>query len=106
MNVTVRNVLTDEEAFLRYADRDLFALVMLFNQPRTAAADRRMEALTRELIDAALACAGRYYLPYRLHATPAQFRAAYPQAERFFQLKRQYDPDELFQNRFYATYGK
>jgi len=65
-----------------------------------------MEALTRELIDAALACGGRYYLPYRLHATPAQFRAAYPQAERFFQLKRQHDPHELFQNRFYATYGK
>ncbi len=47
-----------------------------------------MEALTRELIDAALACGGRYYLPYRLHATPEQFRAAYPQAERFFKLKR------------------
>jgi FAD/FMN-containing dehydrogenase len=106
MNVTIRNVLADEDSLLRYADRDLFALVMLFNQPRTSAADQHMRDMTRELIDAALACGGRYYLPYRLHASPAQFRAAYPQAEAFFELKRQYDPDELFHNGFYAKYGK
>ena len=106
MNVTIRNILVDEDTFLRYADRDLFALVMLFNQPRTAAADDRLQALSRELIDAALACGGRYYLPYRLHASPEQFRAAYPQAEEFFRLKRQYDPEELFQNSFYVKYGK
>jgi FAD/FMN-containing dehydrogenase len=106
MNVTVRNVLADTDAFLRYADRDMFALVMLYNQPRTVEADLQMQTLTRELIEAALACGGRYYLPYRLHATPEQFRAAYPQAEQFFELKRRYDPDELLQNRFYAAYGK
>ena len=44
-------------------------------------------------------------LPYRLHATVAQFREAYPQADRFFALKRAYDPGELFQNRFYERYG-
>jgi FAD/FMN-containing dehydrogenase len=106
MNVTIRNVMADEDTVLRYADRDLFALVMLFNQPRTAAADQRLEALSRELIDAALASGGRYYLPYRLHASPEQFRAAYPQAGEFFQLKRQYDPDGLFQNGLYKKYGK
>jgi hypothetical protein len=44
-------------------------------------------------------------LPYRLHATPEQFRRAYPQAEEFFALKRKYDPEELFQNQFYRKYG-
>jgi hypothetical protein len=53
----------------------------------------------------ALAAGGRYYLPYRLHATPAQFRRAYPQADEFFNLKRRYDPQELFQNQFYVKYG-
>lgn len=106
LNVTIRNVLKDEDAFLRYADQDMFALVMLYNQARTKQADEAMAALTRELIDAALACGGRYYLPYRLHATKEQFAAAYPQAEKFFQLKRQYDPDELLQNGFYTAFGK
>jgi hypothetical protein len=40
-----------------------------------------------------------------LHATQEQFDRAYPEGRRFFDLKRQYDPDELFQNRFYLEYG-
>lgn len=44
------------------------------------------------------------YLPYRLHATPEQLHRAYPQARRFFELKRVYDPGELFQNRLYQVY--
>jgi hypothetical protein len=44
-------------------------------------------------------------LPYRLHATPEQFYRCYPQAPEFFQLKRKYDPDELFQNEFYIKYS-
>jgi FAD/FMN-containing dehydrogenase len=105
LNVTIRNVLEDRDAFLRYADRDLFGLVMLFNQARTPAGERDMEVLTQALIDAALACEGRYYLPYRLHATPAQLQHAYPQAATFFKRKRHYDPDGLFQNQFYLKYG-
>ena len=106
LNVTVRNILEDKDAFLRYADRELFSFVMLFNQPRTYGGDLQMESATRELIDAALACNGRYYLPYRLHATAAQFNRAYPQAVEFFERKRFYDPDEIFQNQFYLKYGK
>jgi len=64
-----------------------------------------MAHMTRELIEAALAVGGRYYLPYRLHAEVEQFYRAYPQAQRFFQLKRKYDPEELFQNVLYRKYG-
>lgn len=106
LNVTVRNVKQDHDSLLRYADRDMVALVFLFHQARTAEADAAMEPVTRRLIDAALAQGGRYYLPYRLHATKEQFLAAYPQAARFFDLKRKYDPGETFQNQFYLTYGK
>lgn len=106
MNVTVRHVLEDRDAFLRYADREMLALVMLFNLERTADADASSEPLTRELVDAALACGGRYYLPYRLHPTPEQFRRAYPMAGAFFAQKRAHDPGELFWNQFYAKYGR
>ncbi len=105
LNVTVRSVRRDGETVLRYADRDMFSFVMLFNQPRTPEADTRMEALTRELIDAALNLEGTYYLPYRLHATPAQFHKAYPEAVHFFERKRHYDPGGLFQNQFSERYG-
>ena len=62
--------------------------------------------MTQEMIDAVIASGGRYYLPYRLHATKEQFLKAYPQATEFFQLKRKYDPSELFQNRFYVKYSQ
>ncbi|HBL47732.1 MAG TPA: hypothetical protein DDZ90_30540 [Planctomycetaceae bacterium] len=106
LNVTIRQVEEDQDTFLRYADQPLFAFVMLFHQPRTEAGDRQMESLSMELIEAALQTGGRYYLPYRLHATPQQFHRAYPQANQFFALKRTYDPGELFQNQFYLKYGR
>jgi FAD/FMN-containing dehydrogenase len=105
LNVTVRHVLADEDTFLRYADREMFALVCLFNQGLTDEAERDMQSLTRQLIDAVLERNGRYYLPYRLHATRDQFRRAYPQGAAFFEMKRRYDPDERFRNLFYAAYG-
>jgi FAD/FMN-containing dehydrogenase len=105
LNVTVRSIEIDEDTLLRYADQPMLALVMLFQQPRNKDADNKMAAMTRDLIDAAINIKGRYYLPYRLHATVEQFQRAYPQAETFFALKRKYDPQELFQNQFYLRYG-
>ena len=105
LNVTVRSIETDNDTQLRYAPEPVFSLVMLFQQKRTPAADEEMAAMTRELIDAALDLGGRYYLPYRLHATREQFQRAYPQADAFFALKRKYDPNEIFQNQFYLKYG-
>lgn len=105
LNVTVRNVHQDNDSFLRYADGEVFGLVMLFHQQRTPEGEAKMQVMTQKLIEAALAVGGRYYLPYRLHATPEQFRRAYPQAAKFFALKRKYDPDGIFQNYFYLKYG-
>lgn len=106
LNLTVRDVKQDHDSYLRYADKDMISLVMLFSQKRNAEGEEKMAALTQQLVAAALRHDGRYYLPYRLHATPEQFAKAYPQAKQFFALKRKYDPDELFQNEFYLKYGQ
>jgi FAD/FMN-containing dehydrogenase len=106
LNVTVRDVATDKDSFMRYADQPMFSLVMLFSQTRDAQGEGKTTAMTQEIIAAALRHGGRYYLPYRLHATPAQFNQAYPQAAAFFESKRKYDPEELFQNELYLKYGK
>lgn len=106
LNVTVRDINRDDDSFLRYADKNMISLVMLFSQKRDAAGETQMSKLTQEIVAAALRHDGRYYLPYRLHATPEQFNAAYPQAKKFFELKQEYDPDGLFQNEFYLKYGR
>nr|WP_157719123.1 FAD-binding oxidoreductase [Halopseudomonas salegens] len=104
LNVTVRDVQQDTETFMSYADQDMLALVMLFSQARTEAGEESMRDMTRELIDASLDLGGRYYLPYRPHATLDQFLQAYPQATEFVALKRAHDPGELFTNQFYDKY--
>jgi FAD/FMN-containing dehydrogenase len=105
LNVTVRSIETDDITLLRYADQPVYSLVMLFQQRRNADAEAKMDAMTRELIDAALELGGRYYLPYRLHATTEQFRRAYPNADEFFALKKTYDASSRFENQFYLKYA-
>lgn len=105
LNITLRNVKKDNDTYLSYARTEVFGFVMLFNQERNKAAEAEMSALTRELIGAAVSLKGTYYLPYRLHATKAQMLEAYPQASVFFELKKTYDPQEVFNNQFYKTYG-
>ena len=56
--------------------RPMIAFVMFFSPPRNVSGDAQMQEMTRELIDAAVEAEGRYYLPYRLHGTTAQFRRA------------------------------
>lgn len=106
LNVTVRHVKTDQDVFLRYADREMVALVMLFQQPMNVTGEEGMRRATQEIIASALRHGGRYYLPYRGHATKEQFYQAYPQAREFFAKKREYDPEEIFENGFYHHYGK
>ena len=106
LNVTIRDVRTDHDTALRYADQDMIALVMLFVQERSLHGEQGMKLMTSALIDAALNLDGCYYLPYRLHASQQQFATAYPQAGDFFATKRHFDPHELFQNKFYIKYGQ
>lgn len=104
LNITLRNVKKDDDAFLRYANEEVFGFVMLFYQSKKIEAETEMKALTQRLIDAAISLKGTYYLPYRLHATKEQMHSAYPQAKEFFLLKKKYDPTEVFQNKFYLEY--
>jgi FAD/FMN-containing dehydrogenase len=84
---------------------DSTPLIMLFNIARTQEQDAALARLTRSLNDLAHELGGRYYLPYRLHATREQFEAAYPRAREWLAKKRSYDPEIRLQNQFYAKYA-
>jgi FAD/FMN-containing dehydrogenase len=47
---------------------------------------------------------GRYYLPYQLHATQAQFEAAYPEASALRRAKARIDPSGKFSNELWRSY--
>lgn len=63
-----------------------------------------MKILTNQLVDIAIKNNGTFYLPYRLHIDRDKMRKVYPQADNFFELKKKYDPNEVFRNQFYEHY--
>lgn len=105
LNVTLRWVERDDTAMLSYAPSGpRIAAVLLFSQEMSVRAEGDMARMTRALIDAVAGIGGAYYLPYRLHATQAQFRTVYPRAADLVSLKRRVDPGLLFRNALWDTY--
>ena len=109
MNVlssTVRYVAPNATPVLAYAPlKAAFAIIQMSNVPLSGDGQRRAEAVTRKLVDAALDYGGTYYLTYQLYPTAEQLHRAYPNAGHAFERKRFYDPDEVFSNQFYKKYG-
>lgn len=104
LNVSVRHSPADASSLLPWAKEEVFSFVVYYKQRTHAAARRRAAEWTRAMIDTALAFGGRYYLPYQLHATRAQFDRAYPEAEALRAIKRSVDPDGRFTNEMWAKY--
>jgi len=106
LNITVRYVNEDQEAVLSYAKKDMFALVLLINQGKSQKEIEKTESVIQKMIDVTLQHNGSYYLPYYPYPTQEQMDEAYPRNHEFFQLKKQFDPDEVFMNLFYKEYSQ
>lgn len=104
LNITIRDVYKDNDSYLNYARENVFGFVFLFNQKKNTKDEEEMKKLTKQLAEIAKKMEGTYYLPYRLHIDRETFRIIYPQGEEFFRLKRKYDPEEIFKNKFYEHY--
>jgi FAD/FMN-containing dehydrogenase len=104
LNVAVRHTRADGETLLAWARDEVYSFVLYYEQSTTDAAKAAVGVWTRELVEAALAEGGSFYLPYQIHATRDQFLAAYPRAEAYFALKRRLDPGYKFRNRLWEAY--
>lgn len=104
LNASVRAAHADD-TLLSYSPTDAFALVLYINQPTTATGNERMRALTSDLIDASTKHGGKFFLPYQLHYTRDQLRAAYPSFDDFTAFKKKIDPQGLLTNTWWEKYG-
>ncbi len=104
LNVAIRHTRADAETLLSWAREDVYSFVLYYAQGTTEEARAAVGDWTRQLVGAALAEGGSYYLPYQIHATRAQFVAAYPQADDYFAVKRRVDPQYKFRNRLWEAY--
>ncbi|WP_373096222.1 FAD-dependent oxidoreductase [Zhongshania sp.] len=104
INVSVRHAKADPNTLLNWAKTEVFAFVVYYRQGTDATAKEAVRVWSSEMIDAAIALGGAYYLPYQLQASPEQFAAAYPKAEDYFALKTRLDPNNRFVNLLWAKY--
>ncbi|HEV2693476.1 MAG TPA: class I SAM-dependent methyltransferase, partial [Verrucomicrobiae bacterium] len=104
LNISIRHAMPDSGSYLAWAREEVFAFVVYYKQRTDAVEKNRVAVWTRELIEAVIATGGAYYLPYQPHATPEQFHAAYPNAQKLFALKTKLDPQFRFRNILWDTY--
>lgn len=104
LNISIRHSPADTGSLMKWAPTEVFSFVLYYKQRRNERASDAVGVWTRELIDAAFANGGRYYLPYRLDATRAQFERAYPEARALAALKARVDPGNRFRNLLWDRY--
>lgn len=104
LNISIRHALADHESYLSWARTEVFSFVIYYKQGVTTSDKTHVKKWTSKLIDAALEEGGTYYLPYQIIASKPQFLKAYPNANKFFQLKNKIDPNYKFRNKLFDQY--
>ncbi|MDH3413151.1 MAG: FAD-binding oxidoreductase [Gammaproteobacteria bacterium] len=101
---TIRLIERDTESFLAWAKQDYVCVVMNLHVDHGPQGITRSAEDFRRIIDRAIELEGNFFLTYHRWATREQVETCYPQMTRFLELKRRYDPDELFQSDWYRHY--
>jgi FAD/FMN-containing dehydrogenase len=101
---TVRFIEQDRDSFLPWARKRYACVIFTPHCLGTAPAMRKMGEVCRQLEQSATKHGGSFYLTYNRFAARTEMDAAYPQFPEFLQLKKKYDPMELFQSEWYRHY--
>jgi FAD/FMN-containing dehydrogenase len=101
---TMRLIEKDDESVLAWARERWACVIFNLHVEHTAEAIDAAAAAFRDLIDVAMAHGGSYYLTYHRWARKDQVVACHPRMREFLALKRQYDPEEVFQSTWYRHY--
>lgn len=106
IELALRYIRKNNEAFMSYANTDVIGVVFLFNQKISADHIDKTNNWSQKLIKKAINCGGTYYLPIPLYASESLIKLAYPKITEFLAKKLEYDPEEIFINSFYQKYKK
>lgn len=104
INVSLRYVYATNTPILNYAPTDRIAVVLYLNIGNFHTCLLYAKQWTSILIDTALIYSGSFYLPYLLFASMNQFRKAYPNYEKYTNIKNKYDPQNRFRNHLIDKY--
>ena len=100
LNLTIRYVDKDINAFIKYAKQDVYAFVFYYRISKDFG-DIELQNIHMDLSDEAIRLNGTFYLPYRHHYNKYQLLTAYPEIKKFIILKKKYDSLNIFCNLWY-----
>jgi len=98
---TIRLIEKDHESYLAWAKQNYACIIFNLHVDHTQAGIKKSSSDFRRLIDLAIRLNGSYYLTYHKWASKEQLIACYPKFESFMEMKRLYDPKEIFQSDWY-----
>tara|TARA_Y100001960_G_C14770075_1_gene879391 strand:+ start:2178 stop:3569 length:1392 start_codon:yes stop_codon:yes gene_type:complete len=104
INVSIRHSKADDESYLAWAKGEVFSFVVYYRQGVSEKAKKDVAKWSKQMVDATISAGGTYYLPYQLHQSTDQFLKAYPKANKFFAVKKQYDPNNRFSNKLWQKH--
>lgn len=106
ISFTIRYVAKNNETTLAYCPtEDCFAIIFMANVGLDSSSQQHIETTTQSLVGSAIRHQWSYYLTYQLYPTKAQITQMYPKFDEFVKFKKQFDPNELFINKFYKKYA-
>ena len=103
---TIRLIERDDESFLAWAREPWVCTVMNLHVDHSADGIAKAAGDFRRLIDRAIEHGGSYFLTYHRWASRAQIETCHPRMAEFLRLKRQHDPDEVFQSDWYRHHKR
>lgn len=98
LNISVRYSPKDPGSLLAWANEDVFSFVVSYRQGKDEESLRQVADWSNQLIQAAVESGGSYYMPFQIFDSQEHFSKAYPNAGYFFNLKKEVDPDNRFNN--------
>jgi hypothetical protein len=101
---TVRTIEQDTESFLTWAKKPYMCIIFNVHVIHTESEINKAIIVFRRLIDYAIYRDGSFFLTYHRWATKKQIETCYPEFKVFLNLKKKYDPFEIFQSDWYRHY--
>jgi FAD/FMN-containing dehydrogenase len=101
---TVRFIERDRDSFLAWARERYACVIFTVHCGADPAAMKKTGAVCRQLMQDSTRRRGSFYLTYNRFATRLELDQAYPRFSDFLNLKKKYDPMELFQSDWYRQY--
>lgn len=106
INCVLRRVQTDTEALVNYSSEEMYGFVCYYKVDRDSAKNLSLYKFTGEIMDYLNDIEGKFYLAYGIEGYSQKILTMYPKLNQLFDLKTKYDPDGMFDNKFFQGFIK